>query len=127
MKPNPGALKLHALLPISADTLFVKKFSTTNETQIHHFTVQQERVSLEEIKGFVTCVYNNFWWLGCVLNMNTDLQEVVVNFHHPHGPSPSFVYPKQSDILKCIQFCMVDPSTGMGRTYTLTSQESEEE
>ncbi|PSN42647.1 hypothetical protein C0J52_08678 [Blattella germanica] len=48
VKPIPGT---HAFLTISADTLIVKTFSTTNETQIHHFTVQQEKVSLEEIKG----------------------------------------------------------------------------
>ncbi|PSN40046.1 hypothetical protein C0J52_20198 [Blattella germanica] len=41
VKPIPGT---HAFLPSSADTLIVKTFSTTNETQIHHFTVQQEKV-----------------------------------------------------------------------------------
>ena len=53
-----------------------------------------------------------------MLNMNTDLQEVIVSVLHPHGPSPLFVYPEQSDILSVFSsdiLCMVGPSTATGQ------------
>ncbi|PSN39381.1 hypothetical protein C0J52_26137 [Blattella germanica] len=60
--------------------------------------------------------------------MNADSQEVVVSFLHPHGSSPSLVYPEQSDILIVSSsniLCIVNFSAATGRTYTLISQETE--
>ena len=60
-----------------------------------------------------------------MLNMNTDLQEVVVSVLHPHGPSPLFVYPEQSDILSVFSsdiLCMVGPSTATGQACTVSEK-----
>lgn len=53
----------------------------------------------EEIKGFVTCVYDKEWWVACVLQVSEDSEEVCVSFLHSHGPSRSFKYPARPDIL----------------------------
>ncbi|GBL89309.1 hypothetical protein AVEN_11118-1 [Araneus ventricosus] len=82
---------------------------------------------LEEIQGFVTCMYDSTWWLGCVLNVNTSSDEIQISFLHPHGPSTSFVYPSYSDILRVSRHSVltkVDPSTATGRAYKITEAES---
>lgn len=47
-------------------------------------------------RGFVT--YENVWWPGCILTVNEKL-EATVSVHHPYGPSPSFLYPQQPDVV----------------------------
>ena len=84
-------------------------------------------LALEEIHGFVTCLYDSTWWLGCVLNVNSSSDEIQVSFLHPPGPSPSFVYPSNSDILWVSRqsiLTKVDPSTVTGRTYKITESGS---
>jgi hypothetical protein len=53
--------------------------------------------------------------------------EVTISFLHPHGSSPSYVYPQQPDVLNIplSEILMkVDPRTATRRTYTLTSAET---
>ena len=38
------------------------------------------------------------WWLAHVNQVYAERREVS-NFLHPHGPSPSYVYPRQQDLL----------------------------
>ncbi len=55
--------------------------------------------------------------------------EVSVSFLHPCGPSPSFTYPRCTDILSIQStdvLTLVDVSTSTGRTYTLSTKEMDE-
>ena len=49
-------------------------------------------LSLDQIRGFVTCVYDQKWWLACVLETDTEDLEIKVSFLHPNGPAHSFSY-----------------------------------
>jgi hypothetical protein len=68
----------------------------------------------------VTVVYDNAWWLGYVIEKNTEEKTVSVNFLTPRGPSPSFKYPERQDILTvpyCDILSTVSATTTTGRTY----------
>jgi hypothetical protein len=64
----------------------------------------------------VTVVYDNAWWLGYVIEKNTEEKTVSVNFLTPRRPSPSFKYPERQDILNVPYFDILSTTT-TGRTY----------
>jgi hypothetical protein len=72
-------------------------------------------------------MYDNFWWLGCVLSVSEESNDVKRSFLHPHGPSASYINPAMPNILRLPQSAIlakVSPNTARGRTYTLTSEET---
>lgn len=66
-----------------------------NKIQVGH---DANDVLFDTISGFVTCVYENNWWLSRVLSKNQNEQEINVLFLHLCGPCPSFTYPRKADI-----------------------------
>lgn len=76
------------------------------------------------MSGFVTVVYDNAWWLACILERNEN--EYKISFLHPKGPANSFFYPEPNDILNIPGSTVlqkVDPTTATGRVYALSKQE----
>jgi hypothetical protein len=62
------------------------------------------------------------------MTVNENSVEAAISPLHPYGPSPSFVYPQQPDILSIplSEVVMkVDPRKATGRTCTLTSAETQ--
>jgi hypothetical protein len=55
-KRNSAALKLHAFLPIQKGKLTVKTFSTSAESEECCVTMLQENMTLDDAKGFETCM-----------------------------------------------------------------------
>jgi hypothetical protein len=73
------------------------------------------------------CMNNNFRWLGCVLSVSEESNDVKISFLHPHGPSASYIHPATPHILRLPQstiLAKVSRNTATGRTYTLTSEET---
>jgi hypothetical protein len=72
-------------------------------------------------------VYGTFWWLGCVLSVSEESNDVKISFLHPRGPSASYIYPATPHILWLPQSAIlpkVSPKPATGRTYTLTSEDT---
>jgi hypothetical protein len=72
-------------------------------------------------------MHDNFFWLGCVLYVSEESNDVKISFDHSHGPSASYIYPAMPHILQLPQSAIlgeVSPNTAAGRTYTLTSEET---
>jgi hypothetical protein len=42
-------------------------------------------LDFEDIKGFVTCVFDRKWWAASVLDANTSTRLVKLSFLHPNG------------------------------------------
>ena len=123
-----GTQKYHAFIPESKLKIKTKIISYNDNYDVHKIQVgsDAEDVPFHQISGFVTCAYDNNWWLACVLSKDDNEQEVNVSFLHPCGPCPSFTYPRRADILsvpKNFIICKVNPSTATGRTYKLTAKE----
>ena len=67
-------------------------------------------------------MYDQKWYLACVLETYSDLMEVKLTFLETNGPSSSFKYPRRPDILTVPEkdiLSIVDPKTATGSTYNL--------
>ena len=51
--------------------------------------LNKTEIAIDDIKGFVTTVYEDEWWLDCVLYLHQDNKTVSTNTLIPHGPSQS--------------------------------------
>ena len=61
-----------------------------------------------------------------MLDTNRETEEATVSFLHPHGPAPSFVYPRNPDVLSIhitSVLTKVNPTTATGRTYRVDAEE----
>ncbi|CAH0391660.1 unnamed protein product [Bemisia tabaci] len=126
-----GTQKLHAFIPISNTTLQTKLFSRAEEARTVSITGENSEeltLGIDEIRGFVVCMYGSEWWLACVLQTFPVNDEVKLTFLHPSGPNVSFYYPSKPDILEVPisdVLMTVDPTTQTGRVYSLSKQESD--
>lgn len=124
----PGTRKLHFFIPLSRNKVSTKVYPFSATSKEERVTILKSELASEEINGFVTCVYDKEWWVGCVLQVDEDSEQVSVSFLHPHGPSRSFKYPARPDVFNIALrdvLTRVDPRTARGRTYTLTQKETQ--
>jgi hypothetical protein len=123
-----GTQQLHVFMPVKKGVLNTKLFfASTKYTENHVISVLKDMIELKDITGFVTCNYGNFWWLGCVLSVSEESNDVKVSFLHPHGPSASYMYSAMPHILRLPQSAIlakVSRNTATGRTCALTSEET---
>jgi hypothetical protein len=87
----------------------------------------KDMIELKDIIGFVTCMYDNFWLLRCVLSVSEETNDMKISFLHPHGPSASYMYPAMPYIVRLPQSAVlakVSPKPATGSTHTLTSDET---
>jgi hypothetical protein len=88
---------------------------------------QSHTILLEIVRGYITIVYEDHWWLGCVLEKYEENEEFKIRFLHPHGPSAYFVFLSQPDELilpVSLILSTVAPTSGTGITYKLSSAEA---
>ena len=91
-------------------------------------TAQCAGLSLVDVKGYVTALYDEHWWLAYVMEVIPAYEEAELNFLHPHGPSPSYCYARHSDILRVHVSDILThghPTTDTGRTYQLSKEDTE--
>ena len=80
--------------------------------------------------AYVTCMYNNNYWLAFVLGVDVENSKVKLTFLHLQGPACLYIkYPATiPDVLKVPLshiLTEVNPRTATGRTYTLTKKENQ--
>jgi hypothetical protein len=91
-------------MPVKKGVLNIKMYSSSpNHTENHVISVLEDMIKLKDITGFVTCMYDTFWWLGCVLSVSKESNDVKISFLYPHGPSASYIYPAMPHILRLPQ------------------------
>ena len=112
-------------MPISDSTVEVKFYSSSDVSRKERVALTKNEIPPESIAGFVTCLYEENWWLACVLVVCSDTKEVKLTFLHLHGPSNSFKYPEPRNIHTIPMddiLTLVDPRTKSGRVYSLTKK-----
>ena len=80
--------------------------------------LNKTEIAIDDIKEFVTVVYEGEWWLGCVVLENQDDKIVSINSLIPHGPSQSYKYPVKERIITVSTddvLTIVDPRTSSRR------------
>ena len=123
-----GIRSLHAFIPKSTDTMTTKRFSLSTTSKDVKVMKERGELEMEEVSGYVICIHNNQWWLGCVLEKDFENVQVQLSLFHPSGPSRSFRYPRASEIVTVPLFrvvLLVEPRTTTGRTYTIPQNVSE--
>ena len=58
-----------------------------------------EVVKDNHIRGYIAVDYDCKWWVAYVLEVYCECYEVKISYLHPHGPNPSFFYPRHAEIL----------------------------
>jgi hypothetical protein len=54
-------------MPVKKGVLHTNIYSASpNYTENRVIRVPKDMIELKDITGFVTCIYDNFWWLGCL-------------------------------------------------------------
>jgi hypothetical protein len=117
-----GTRSLHAFIPKSTDTMTTKRFSLSTISKDVKVMKERGELEMEEVSGYVICIHNNQWWLGCVLEKDLENVQVKLSLLHPSGPSRSFRYPRAPEIVTVPLFrviLLVEPRTTTGRTYTI--------
>jgi len=117
-----GTRILHAFIPKTTDTMTTKRFSLSTTSKDVKVMKERGELEMEEVSGYVICIHNNQWWLGCVLEKDLENVQVKLSLLHPSGPSRSFRYPRTPEIVTVPLFrvvLLVEPRTTAGRTYTI--------
>ena len=65
---------------------------------------------------YVTCIYDNYWWLALVEEINDAEKDVTCKFLKPHGPSENFYWPVRDDTVYI-------PVSSSGRQYFMSKKE----
>ena len=75
----------------------------------------------------IACKYDERWWIGLILEVDTVQLDAQVKFMHPPGLANTFFWPLKDDVcwvpLQQI-FCKIaTPITTTGRSYTITVED----
>ena len=80
--------------------------------------------------SYITCVYDEKWWVGLVEEVDNDNNDIYVNFMHPFGPSKTFFWPAREDrchvALSSIFMILSIPTTTAGRSYSFAPKDVED-
>ena len=128
----PGTRSHHCFIPTPDHKLRIFRVSGDDTPFLAH-VIQGGRlgeelapsVSVNDCQPgqYVACKYNNKWWDGSVLNVDSEHNDLRVSFMTPHGPAKSFGWPRRQDIcwvpLANILRILKPPLTANGRQYTL--------
>ena len=91
-----------------------KRFSLSTTSKDVKVMKECGELEMEEVSGYVICIHNNQWWLGCVLKKDLENVQVKLSLLHPSGPSQSFRYRRTPEIVTVPLFrvvLLVEPSS----------------
>ena len=118
----------HFILPSSCKT--ARKLSSEDESHAgtHDFNLLAT-FQLCDIRPmtYVICLYNSFWWVGLIIQVDMEQSDVKVQFMFPQEPHKRFNWPETKDScyvsMKNILCQISSPTTTTGRTYKITDEE----
>ena len=115
----PGTRQLHCFRPVSLLKVKVSQFSTSTQTRQETVTAEEHVIRFEEVKGYITVQFDEWWWLGMVTSLDQREREVAINFLNPRGLTISLTYPERPDNLVVGMgdiLTTAHPTTATGRT-----------
>ena len=132
-----GTRRLHHFAPESTSVIKAKYLSAEESFSVtHSFDKSDNELSSNLILSlksneYITCTYDNFWWLALITKVNHDEKDVTCKFMHPHGYAENFHWPSRDDnayvpfskIL--VKVGVPKPVSSSGRQYSLLKTEIE--
>ena len=102
----------------------MKRTSEDKEpSYVHNFKNQTKQSYVVQVLGYVSCLYDNRWWVGIITNVDKEEENLQVRFKHPSNPSRSFQWSHVDDICWVPNdhiLCKIDISiTSSGRFYSI--------
>lgn len=100
VKVVPGTRSFHQFVPQNETTIAVKRCSSDTEYEFMHDLYGRDNVVpiTVALLDYVACMYGNKWWIGIILQKDTDDGDYHVKFMHPCGPMRSLHWPSKDDI-----------------------------
>ena len=101
-KTMPGTRSSHHFVPISCKKIAHKLASEDREFLQFEFDKSlTKEVDIKNIKCFshVSCIYDTFWEVSILTEVNVHKSDMKIEFLHPHGPRKTFSRPSVAD--KC--------------------------
>lgn len=97
-----GTRENHQFRPINFNKLQVSRVSNdATAFTVNAFEADEEISYISNANlqpgQYVTCMYDNFWWVGNVCEVSHEEQDVLISFMHPHGSARSFHWPTTKD------------------------------
>ena len=123
----PGTRGFHFFCPISTNEIAFKTISNSADYSgrfsFDKLVTEDSLYTNVKLMDFVACKYDSNWWIGMVLEINTEEKDFKIKFFHPCGPAKSFYWPPHDDIcwVPFTNFVckLTSPSTSSGRTYKI--------
>ena len=76
----------------------MKRTSENEEpSYVHNFRNQTKQNSVAQVLDYVSCLYDK-WWVGIIINIDKEEEDVQMKLMHPSRPSRSFQWPNVDDI-----------------------------
>ena len=126
----PETRSFHEFIPLSKSSIQVKRTSEDPEPSlVHNFKkgTQERDIIQVEILDYVTCLYDNKWWVGIKIGIDREEEDMQIKFMHPPGPSRSFQWPNIDDICwvpnEHILYKIDIPTTSSGRSYNIKQED----
>ena len=125
----PGTRSYHHFKTLSPSKMAHKLLSEDkSQAGTHDFNLPTT-FQLCDIKPmtYVTCLYNSFWWVGLITQVDVEQDDIKAQFMFPHGPHKTFNWSETEDScyvpIKNI-FCHISsPTTTTRETYKITDEE----
>lgn len=127
----PGTRSFHIFLPIQPGVIAFKRTAEDEEISgEHHFFETESRVAALKLQDYVAAMYDGHWWVGMVMNITPNAEEVEVKFMAPHGPRTAFFWPARDDVcwvpvnnvIRVLQPLTL--TSGSGRSYNLAAEDT---
>ena len=125
-KTIPGTRCSHHFIPLSKKQIFHKLTSEDTDLNLFEFGFYESNPNLNDfnVATYVCCIYNTFWWIGLIIEIDQEQGDLEIEFMHPHGPKKTFAWPETSYTchvtLQNILCCISPPSTVTGRSYQIS-------
>ena len=121
----PGNRSFHQYTPLSESSVGAKRCSDdTQYALVHNLLHQHAHEPAVNLSEYVCCVYDGRWFVGMILAINAENDDVDVELMHSSGLSRSFAWPEREDIKTIptpLLLCRITaPPTPTGRQYRLT-------
>ena len=129
----PGTRSSHHFVPISCNKIAHKLTSEACKfLQFDFDKLLNKEIDIKNIKCFsyVSCIYDTFFWVSIVTEVNVHEGDLKIEFLQPHGPRKTFSWPSVVD--KCFVpasniLCVITaPTTITGQMYWISHTDFEQ-
>ena len=129
----PGTRSFHVFVPQGNGVIAFKRCAEDESfAEMHNFLSTSQNADIHPKKqDFVASLYDEHWWVGLVVDVDTESNDVLVKFMAPHGPSPSFKWPTRDDVCwvpgsAILRILQTPSTTSTGRSYKLQAVDCDE-